>query len=120
MCVFLTKRVLLSIALALVYGALPAMAHAILLSAVPESQSIVSGPSVRVRLQFNSRIDGKRSRFLLVLPDARERLITTSQPSSAVVTSEVSDLTPGIYVLRWQVLAQDGHITRGELPFRVK
>ena len=26
----------------------------------------------------------------------------------------------GDYVLRWQVLATDGHITRGELHFRVR
>jgi methionine-rich copper-binding protein CopC len=29
------------------------------------------------------------------------------------------DLTPGAYVLRWQVLAIDGHITRGDVPFTV-
>jgi len=29
------------------------------------------------------------------------------------------DLTPGSYVLRWQVLAVDGHITRGDVPFTV-
>jgi methionine-rich copper-binding protein CopC len=28
-------------------------------------------------------------------------------------------LAPGDYRLRWQVLAYDGHITRGEIPFTV-
>ena len=28
-------------------------------------------------------------------------------------------LSPGAYVLRWQVLAIDGHITRGDIPFVV-
>jgi methionine-rich copper-binding protein CopC len=28
-------------------------------------------------------------------------------------------LLPGEYRLRWQVLASDGHITRGEIPFAV-
>jgi methionine-rich copper-binding protein CopC len=27
--------------------------------------------------------------------------------------------TPGAYVVRWQVLAIDGHITRGDVPFTV-
>ena len=27
--------------------------------------------------------------------------------------------TPGAYVVRWQVLAVDGHITRGDVPFTV-
>ncbi len=26
---------------------------------------------------------------------------------------------PGAYVVRWQVLAIDGHITRGDVPFTV-
>jgi methionine-rich copper-binding protein CopC len=28
-------------------------------------------------------------------------------------------VAPGAYVLRWQVLAVDGHITRGDVPFTV-
>jgi hypothetical protein len=28
-------------------------------------------------------------------------------------------LIPGAYVVRWQVLAVDGHITRGDVPFTV-
>jgi len=28
-------------------------------------------------------------------------------------------LAPGAHVLRWQVLAIDGHITRGDVPFTV-
>jgi methionine-rich copper-binding protein CopC len=30
-----------------------------------------------------------------------------------------ADLAAGGYVLRWQVLAIDGHITRGDIPFAV-
>jgi methionine-rich copper-binding protein CopC len=29
-------------------------------------------------------------------------------------------LKPGAYKLQWQVLAPDGHITRGVVPFSVK
>jgi methionine-rich copper-binding protein CopC len=32
----------------------------------------------------------------------------------------VSGLAPGQYRLRWQVLAIDGHLTRGDIPFTVK
>ncbi|MFI4981818.1 MAG: copper resistance protein CopC, partial [Nevskiales bacterium] len=32
----------------------------------------------------------------------------------------IADLaTPGAYVVRWQVLSVDGHITRGDVPFTV-
>ena len=36
-----------------------------------------------------------------------------------VITATTADLTPGAYVLRWQMLAIDGHITRGDIPFTV-
>jgi methionine-rich copper-binding protein CopC len=29
-------------------------------------------------------------------------------------------LSPGKYAIHWQVLAVDGHITRGQIPFEVK
>ena len=31
-----------------------------------------------------------------------------------------ADLKPGSYAVRWQVLAVDGHITRGDVPFVVQ
>ena len=30
-----------------------------------------------------------------------------------------AELQPGEYTVRWQVLAVDGHITRGDVPFTV-
>ena len=94
--------------------------HAILRSTVPASNEVVRGASVHVRLQFSSRIDVKRSRLILLLPDGSERVLVVDQPSPDTVRSEVAKLAPGRYFLRWQVLAEDGHITRGELPFRTQ
>jgi methionine-rich copper-binding protein CopC len=37
-----------------------------------------------------------------------------------LLQSRIQGLERGEYVLRWQVLASDGHITRGEVPFRVR
>jgi copper resistance protein C len=95
-------------------------AHAILLAAAPAANETVSGAPLQIRLRFNARIDSKRSRLSLLLPDGVERALTTDQPSPDTVTSDVARLEPGAYVIRWQVLAEDGHITRGELPFRAK
>ena len=33
--------------------------------------------------------------------------------------AEADGLAPGAYRLRWQVLAVDGHITRGDIPFQI-
>jgi methionine-rich copper-binding protein CopC len=34
--------------------------------------------------------------------------------------SEIHGLKHGPYTLQWQVLAVDGHISRGEIPFKVQ
>jgi len=94
--------------------------HAILRSTVPASNDVVHGATVQVRLQFSSRIDVKRSRLILLLPGGSERVLVVDQPSPDTVRSQVAQLVPGRYLLRWQVLAEDGHITRGELPFRAQ
>ena len=94
--------------------------HAILRSTVPASNEIVRGETVHVQLQFSSRIDVKRSQLILLLPGGSERVLPVDQPSPDTVRSEAAQLAPGQYVLRWQVLAEDGHITRGELPFRTQ
>lgn len=101
---------------------LPAMAHAILMASDPAPQSkLLAGP-LHVSMRFNSRIDEARSR--LELRDAGGGTATplTLKPGQAA-DSLVADTTvakPGQYVLRWQVLAVDGHMTRGEVPFTVQ
>lgn len=98
----------------------PAYAHAILLESTPALHASVSGPDVPLKLRFNVRIDAARSRLTLIGPDGSSRALETSkQFSPDTLSSEVKDLSPGEYRLRWQVLASDGHITRGEIPFSV-
>jgi methionine-rich copper-binding protein CopC len=96
-----------------------AFAHAIL-----EDSTLVAGATVPagpldLQFRFNSRIDRTRSRLMVVRPD-HSRSIVPIMPNTApdVIRCHL-DLTPGDYVIRWQVLAVDGHITRGEVPFVV-
>ena len=101
--------------------ALPAFAHAVLLSSTPAPDATVRGPDIPIRLRFNSRIDAARSRLFLFGPDGTQRALTLMPASSPdVLAAHEKGLTPGKWVLRWQVLASDGHITRGEVPFRVQ
>jgi copper resistance protein C len=97
-----------------------AMAHAILLESSPSINGTVAGPTIPVKLRFNVRIDRIRSRLTLVKPDASTRSLAISKDAPAdTLRSEAQDLNPGEYRIRWQVLASDGHITRGEIPFQV-
>ena len=97
------------------------LGHAIVLEAAPGKNAVVNGPDVPVKLRFNSRIDAKRSRLILLDPDGQQRtLVIADVPGGDSLVSEAKGLKSGAYVLRWQVLASDGHITRGEVPFSVK
>jgi copper resistance protein C len=97
-----------------------AVAHAVLLESSPSINTSVAGPSIPIKLRFNVRIDATRSRLTLVAPDASTRLLAISKDAPAdILASQAQGLIPGEYRIRWQVLASDGHITRGEIPFKV-
>jgi methionine-rich copper-binding protein CopC len=97
-----------------------AIAHAILLESSPSINATVAGPGIPIKLRFNVRIDATRSRLTLVKPDASTRSLAISKDAPAdTLASQAQGLNPGEYRIRWQVLASDGHITRGEIPFQV-
>jgi copper resistance protein C len=98
----------------------PAAAHAVLLESSPALKSAVSGPNVPIKLRFNVRIDALRSRLTLIHPDGSSQALEISKQTPAdSLLAEATGLAAGPYRLRWQVLASDGHITRGEIPFTV-
>jgi copper resistance protein C len=97
----------------------PAFAHAILLASKPPvGGSLPAGP-VDMEFRFNSRIDGARSTLRLTGPEKRETSLALLPDSPPDVLRTSAELAPGKYVVRWQVLAVDGHVTRGEVPFTV-
>ena len=98
-----------------------AWAHAILLKSSPAANAVVTETAPRVSLTFNSKIDGKRSRLTLTGPGAAEQPVELEAQSSPDTLTGVARVSQsGEYHLRWQVLAVDGHITRGEITFRVR
>jgi methionine-rich copper-binding protein CopC len=97
-----------------------AAAHAIIVESTPAVDAVVAGPDVPVMLRFNSRIDQERSRLTLTGPDGKAKNLAMSAAAAPDLLKAVaSGLAPGAYKLRWQVLAVDGHITRGDIPFHV-
>jgi copper resistance protein C len=97
-----------------------AAAHAILVESTPSLKSTVAGPDVSMKLRFNVRIDALRSRLTLIHPDGSAQALEISKQTPAdTLSAEATGLAAGAYRLRWQVLASDGHITRGEIPFTV-
>jgi copper resistance protein C len=98
-----------------------AWAHAVLMSSSPEKNAVMHGPDITISLKYNSRIDGARSSLSLLKPDGTiEKIGTPTQQAPDTLSASAHGLAKGDYVLRWQVLAHDGHITRGEVPFKVQ
>ncbi|QNI32800.1 copper resistance protein CopC [Alloacidobacterium dinghuense] len=98
-----------------------ALAHAVLLTSTPTAHATVKGPQISVYLKFNSRIDGAHSRLYLVDSSGKVQPLTLApQDSPDALAAEGVKLNAGGYTIRWQALASDGHITRGEIPFTVQ
>lgn len=110
---------LASVLLASPILARPAAAHAILVDSTPAAGASLAPGEVAFRLHYNSRIDRARSRLSLVRPDAAEAALPIAADTALDVLATTAKLPAGRYTLRWQVLAIDGHITRGDLPFTV-
>jgi len=100
-----------------------ATAHAILVTSTPAAKSTVFGHDLVIELRFNVRIDAARSRLTLLPPGAAAKplaLAIQKQAAAEILSSHAAGLQPGEYSIRWQVLASDGHITRGVVPFTVR
>lgn len=97
---------------------LPALAHAVLIDSTPAPQGHVPAGTLAIVFRYNSRIDAGRSKLTLTAPTGTTtRLATHGQGTDLLDAS--ATLIPGAYTLHWQVLAIDGHITRGNVPFIV-
>ncbi|MFC4527307.1 copper resistance CopC family protein [Dyella halodurans] len=106
--------------LAGMFMSISASAHAILVDSTPKANGSMAAGHAALVLKYNSKIDQGRSRLVLVGPDHKETPLAIS--ASADRPNELdssAELSPGAYVIHWQALALDGHITRGDLPFTV-
>lgn len=97
-----------------------AHAHALLQKSDPAPNAILHPGSHQVVLSFNSRVDAAHSSITLLQGGKSEALPVDTKAESNVLRSEAGALHPGHYILRWQAVASDGHISRGEIPFDVK
>jgi methionine-rich copper-binding protein CopC len=97
----------------------PALAHAILVDSFPAPNAHIKPGALAISLRYNSRIDTGRSKLTLTAPDQTSQRLPVSPGTGEAMMQAAATVAPGTYVLRWQVLALDGHITRGNVPFTV-
>jgi len=96
-----------------------AQAHAILEDSQPPAGGSIPAGTVTLRFRYNSRVDRARSRLTLTRPDHSQAVLRIDPDGPPDIMTTQAELVPGAYSVRWQVLAIDGHITRGDVPFTV-
>jgi methionine-rich copper-binding protein CopC len=92
----------------------------VIVTSTPKAGETLRGPAVYVRIVLNSRIDRTRSLLRLQAQGGAPRVLTLegdAEPNT--LSAHVTGLAAGDYRLLWQTLSVDGHVTSGELPFRV-
>ena len=100
-----------------------ASAHALVTASEPAAGSVLTETPARVWLRFISRIDRARCRLSLHGPDNGQTPLPLEAAGEAAELSARTDIVPwapGAWHLRWQVLALDGHITRGDVAFTLR
>ncbi len=105
-------------AAAVLLAPVAASAHAILKESTPPDHGSVPAGDRTLNLRFNSRIDHARSRLTLDGTNAQMTL-PLEKDSAADALVAKANLTPGPYTIHWQVLAIDGHLTRGDIHLTV-
>jgi copper resistance protein C len=114
-----SRRTLLLAPLLLTLAPRGAAAHAILLASIPTAGATIAMGQITFILRFNSRLDRARSRLVLHGPDGVQTVLTINPAGPEDTLSARAIVTPGGQTLRWQALALDGHITRGQITFIV-
>lgn len=96
-----------------------ALAHAILETSQPSEGANVAAGDIKIQLAYNSRIDPARSTVTVTTAGkALSKLAVAAGDAPNILTS-TAHLAAGKYILHWQVLSLDGHITRGQISFSV-
>ena len=101
---------------------LHAAAHAIVLESEPARDAKLAEPPPRIYLRFNSKIEKRLTRVSISATDGRAvplPVVADGSQAPDRISLPLAPLRAGAYVIRYKVLAADGHITEGALRFSV-
>ena len=97
-----------------------ALSHGLLVESVPTHGSVLRAGPDRVVLHFNAILEPSITQVNLI--DRREGftpLGVTNASTTNTVVVKLPPLQPGVYNVRYKVLATDGHVTEGSIRFTV-
>jgi methionine-rich copper-binding protein CopC len=96
-------------------------AHAVVKKASLSETPVKPGAPATVTLDFNASVEPALSKVLLLkAKDEPLALLIGPGPKPNELVLHLPALPPGEYSLRYQVYADDGHLTEGYLRFRVE
>jgi copper resistance protein C len=99
-----------------------ALAHALVLESRPSQGAQLPEAPREVYLRFNSKLEKRLSHVSLAPEKGKPVALPISvngQDQPDRIDLPLAPLAPGAYVIRYKVLAVDGHITEGILRFSV-
>ncbi len=100
-----------------------AFAHTKLVIAVPADGSVLEHAPERIVLRFSSGVERRFSRIALVIASASTDLAIDGAGSGGLVkelAARLPALGAGTHVVRYDVVAADGHRVTGTVRFRVR
>ncbi|MEU2610247.1 copper resistance CopC family protein [Micromonospora sp. NPDC007271] len=98
----------------------PAAAHNSLLTANPAKNARLAAPPAQITLKFLQKLDPAFT--TIVLSDADQRKVSTSEPAVTGTTGTVTISEPlanGSYTVAYRVVSADGHPVQGSYSFTV-
>ena len=119
------KRVSASVflLLALTFAVAPiASAHTTLLSSVPASNAEVTEAPTSIELEFGEDLIalGKGTKVSVIAPSGKDIAMGSATVASAHVSQPLTvDATPGVYTVKFRVVAADGHVLEDTYAFTI-
>ena len=96
------------------------LAHGVLLESSPTHGSVLRASPDRVVLHFNAILEPSITQVNLVdLQEVLTPLGVTNASTMNSVVAKIPPLQPGVYNVRYKVLATDGHVTEGSIRFTI-
>ena len=93
-------------------------AHGILMESSPKQDAILHHNPEKVVLRFNASLEPAMTHVIL---EDMERHVTALHPTKEStierIVMSIPPLKPGVYHVRYRVLATDGHVTEGVVRF---
>jgi len=100
---------------------MPALAHAIVVTASPADRSVLTRVPAEVVLNFNAKLEKKLTHVKLDRADGSTQTLRDIAKEPAIIRASLPpDLQAGSYTLHYKVLATDGHATQGVLRFTLQ